>query len=109
MSGRESKPAPTLAEVEDLLNGRKNVDPVPILTHRAESRVTGELRMVAIVGCGDKVRDLAKCAEGRTFSVVWYCRQFNRAVQTCMKEYKADESLKDEMRRRYEIILSIFT
>ena len=109
MSGRDNKPAPTPAEVEDLLNSRKNVDPVPILTHKAESRLTGELRMVAIVGCGDKVRDLAKCAEGRTFSVIWYCHQFNRAVQACMKEYRADEPLKDEMRRRYDIISYIFT
>ncbi|PXF42405.1 hypothetical protein BWQ96_07925 [Gracilariopsis chorda] len=88
-------------ELHDLLQSRSNTDPVPILIHRAENRVLRELRDIAVQGCNEHVKRLAECAEGKLLSVVWHCRKYSKAVDACMREFGADEALKDELRRRH--------
>lgn len=87
-------------QLEDLLSSRGSTDPVPILKHRSEDRILRELKQVALKGCDDIVADLARCTEGKLFSVVWKCRQHKRAVDECLRGFSKDDALKNEMRRR---------
>lgn len=95
-------------ELHDLLQSRSNTDPVPILIHKAENRVLRELRDIAVKGCDEHVKRLAECAEGKLLSVVWHCRKYSKAVDACMREFGADEALKDELRRRYFVPMHHF-
>lgn len=91
----------TQAELDDLLASRGSTEMVPILKNQADNVVMRDLKNVALRGCEANVRALAECSEGRTVSVVWYCRAFSKAVDKCMREFRDDEALKDELRRRY--------
>lgn len=93
----------TNEELNELMECRSNRDPVPILIHKAENKVIRELRDIAIKGCDEHVKVLAKCAEGKLISVVWHCRVHSKAVDACMRSYANDKALKDELRRRYVI------
>lgn len=101
MSHQTGRDIVSQAELEDLVAARASRDPVPILKHKADAVVMRRLKDVALRGCEGHVRTLAECSEGRLLSVVWHCRAFSKAVDQCMREYGADEHLKDELRRRY--------
>ncbi|CAN8063778.1 unnamed protein product [Agarophyton chilense] len=88
-------------EFKDIMQNRSSTDPVPVLIHSAENRVTRELRDLAVKGCDEHVRRLAECAEGKLLSVIWHCRKYSKAVDVCMREFGGDEALKDELRRRH--------
>lgn len=106
MSAGEDPPV-TAERLQELLQCRDNPAPVPILKQRAETRVVRDLRDLAVKGCSEQVRALAHCTEGKMLSVIWHCRALSKAVDACMAVYTLDESLKDEMRRRY--VLSFFS
>ena len=101
MSHQAQAPKISDEEFDDLLNSRGNTGPVPILRSRAETRVIRELKEIALKGCDDLVGELARCAQGKVFSVVWKCRSQKQAVDACMRRFAEDQGLQNEMRRRY--------
>lgn len=79
----------------------------PVLKKEAERMVMKKLRELAIEGCGDEVRAFAECASGKMFSVAWKCRDKNKAVKKCMDDFRNDEDLKNELRKRYDCIAAV--
>lgn len=92
----------TQSELEELVEGAEEnaLKAVPVLQHKAENRVSREMREVALRGCARELEAFAACSSGRTLSVVWACRVQNRAMDGCMKTIGRDEVLRNEMRRR---------
>lgn len=95
-------------EFEDLVRWSKSTEVVPILQHKAENRISRQLRDVALRGCSKEIESFAQCARGKTISVAWTCRSLNQAVDKCMKVHGNDEGLRDEMRRRFVFFLILF-
>lgn len=87
-------------QLEDLMQSRSNSSSVPILTHRAEDAMRRQLRDVAMRGCATEIRAFADCAKDKLLSVAWKCHSLNKQVDSCMKKFKEDERLLDELRRR---------
>lgn len=73
----------------------------PVLRKEAERKLMEKMRKVALEGCTEEVKELAECAKGRTFSVVWKCSEEKKIANSCMKAYRENEALKAEMRRKY--------
>lgn len=87
-------------QLEDLMRSRQNDASVPVLTHRAEDVIRRQLRDVAMRGCASEIRAFADCARDKLLSVAWKCHSLNKQVDNCMKKFKEDERLIDELRRR---------
>ncbi|KAI0757150.1 hypothetical protein C8Q80DRAFT_1132243 [Daedaleopsis nitida] len=54
------------------------------LSRREEETLLKKAKESALKQCDSVVKAFAECAEGRTFSVAWECRQKYKAVQDCM-------------------------
>lgn len=91
----------TEEQLQDLLQARTNTEDVPILSHRAEDSVRRQLRDIALRGCASEILKFAECASGKVITVLWKCRSENREVADCMKQFKNDDALRDEIRRRF--------
>lgn len=98
---RNEKVATTDEELEGILQARQNTDAVPILKRNAEDRIRRKLRDVAMKACSKELGEFAECAKGRTLSIAFACRQLNKAVDTCMKTFANEETIQDELRRRF--------
>jgi len=73
----------------------------PVLRKEAERRLMEKLRKIAMEGCTEEIRAFAQCAQGKTVSVAWKCREPSGKARACMESYKQDEKLKAEMRRAH--------
>lgn len=87
-------------QLEDLMQARQNSASVPVLTHRAEDAIRRQLRDVAMRGCAAEIKEFAECAKDKLLSVAWKCHSLNKQVDMCMKKFKEDERLTEELRRR---------
>ncbi|TFK94358.1 hypothetical protein K466DRAFT_476721 [Polyporus arcularius HHB13444] len=54
------------------------------LSRREEETLLKQTKANALKECDAIVKEFALCAEGRTLSVAWECRQKYKAVQDCM-------------------------
>ncbi|KAI0724400.1 hypothetical protein C8T65DRAFT_704275 [Cerioporus squamosus] len=54
------------------------------LSRREEETLLKQTKANALKECDPVVKEFAQCAEGRTFSVAWECRQKYKVVQDCM-------------------------
>ncbi|RPD63098.1 hypothetical protein L226DRAFT_607084 [Lentinus tigrinus ALCF2SS1-7] len=63
------------------------------LSRREEETLLKQTKANALKECDPVVKEFAQCAEGRTFSVAWECRQKYKAVQDCMLQYTGPEAM----------------
>ncbi|KAK3111193.1 hypothetical protein LTR53_013797 [Teratosphaeriaceae sp. CCFEE 6253] len=61
-------------------------NPLP-LSSSQESQVKELYHKRVRTKCADEVRDFASCCTSRTFTATIMCRQQQRAMNTCMKQY----------------------
>ncbi len=76
----------------------------PVLRKEAERRLVEKLRKIAIDACSEEIKQFAECAQGKTLSVAWKCREPNQVAKACMNKFKEDESLKSKMRLEYVFV-----
>jgi COX assembly mitochondrial protein 1 len=75
-------------------------EPMPVLKKSAENEVMRQVKEVAKKDCGEYIRALAECVQGRMVSVAWACRASNRDLRNCMKAVVNDEKTRDDVRRQ---------
>ncbi|KAI0762838.1 hypothetical protein C8Q74DRAFT_1292281 [Fomes fomentarius] len=63
------------------------------LSRREEETLLKKTKESALKECDPVVKEFALCAEGRTFSVAWECRQKFKALQDCMQQYTSPEAM----------------
>lgn len=63
------------------------------LSRREEETLLKQTKASALKECDPVVKEFALCAEGRTFTVAWECRQKYKAVQDCMLQYTGPEAM----------------
>ncbi|KAK1927688.1 hypothetical protein DB88DRAFT_478891 [Papiliotrema laurentii] len=70
------------------------------LSRREENEVMDQAKAEATAACQDTIKAFAQCAEGRTFSMGWTCKDHLRAMRSCMRE-AVPESRIDEIKLDY--------
>ncbi|KAF6250927.1 hypothetical protein COO60DRAFT_1705256 [Scenedesmus sp. NREL 46B-D3] len=70
------------------------------VSRAAEDKLTYKLGLAAEVKCASLIQAYNGCAEGRTISAAWACRDAYRASQVCIAEYVNKPNI-EEMKRRW--------
>jgi len=63
------------------------------LSRREEETLLKTTKARALRECDPVVKEFAECANGRTISVAWACRDFLQKVQSCMVQYTGPEPM----------------
>ncbi|CAO1613565.1 unnamed protein product [Sympodiomycopsis kandeliae] len=63
------------------------------LSNREEDAMMKQVRAQAVQTCDPVVKKFAECAQGRTVSVVWACREENRAFKDCLAQHMSNDAL----------------
>ena len=73
----------------------------PVLRKEAERQLVAKLREIAIDACSEEIKQFADCAQGKTISVAWKCREPNQIARACMNKFKENDKLRSKMRLEY--------
>ncbi|XP_010558552.1 PREDICTED: uncharacterized protein DDB_G0275933 [Tarenaya hassleriana] len=67
---------------------------------KVEEALRSKMKAKALKECDHYTSKYAQCATGRTFSVVWKCRNQAKELNACLHQYTNDGVL-EEMKREY--------
>ncbi|BGP31211.1 hypothetical protein JCM10296v2_002975 [Rhodotorula toruloides] len=70
------------------------------LSRKEEEAIVALCKTEALRACEADVANFSACAQGRTVSVAWSCREQFRAMQACMKPHMSEEKI-DAAKRRF--------
>eukprot|EP00882_Tetradesmus_deserticola_P006757 GHRQ01007112.1.p2 GENE.GHRQ01007112.1~~GHRQ01007112.1.p2 ORF type:complete len:108 (+),score=51.57 GHRQ01007112.1:129-452(+) len=70
------------------------------VSRAAEDKLTYKLGLAAEVKCAALIAAYNGCAQGRTISAAWACRDAYAASQACITEYVNKPNI-EEMKRRW--------
>ncbi|KDE09089.1 hypothetical protein MVLG_00806 [Microbotryum lychnidis-dioicae p1A1 Lamole] len=70
------------------------------LSRNEEAKVLAQCKIDALRHCEVETASFSECAEGRTVSVAWKCRQQFRVMQACMAVHMTEEK-QDQAKLRY--------
>ncbi|KAK6338846.1 hypothetical protein TWF696_009654 [Orbilia brochopaga] len=82
-----------------------SANPLPLSAaqeHQVREQYHANVRAI----CAEEIRRYAECARGRTFSMVWTCREQQRAMNSCMvanaTQEEQDRAREEWFRKRLE-------
>ncbi|GAY43930.1 hypothetical protein CUMW_078360 [Citrus unshiu] len=67
---------------------------------KVEEALRSKMKQKALKECDQYTSKYAQCASGRTFSVVWKCREQAKELNNCLHQYTNDTVL-EEMKKEY--------
>ncbi|TEB39257.1 hypothetical protein FA13DRAFT_460431 [Coprinellus micaceus] len=83
-----------------VIRHRRQAAGMNALSRREEDTLAKVTKARALRECDPVVKAFAKCAEGRTVSVAWACKEPLKVVQECMMQYTAPEPM-EAIRKEY--------
>mmetsp|Transcript_14400 Transcript_14400/g.43542 ORF Transcript_14400/g.43542 Transcript_14400/m.43542 type:complete len:97 (+) Transcript_14400:345-635(+) len=69
------------------------------ITKKAEESLIYKLKQHAMKKCESRAKAYAECAEGRTVSVVWACREHLNDLNACLKQCTGADTQQQLFRR----------
>lgn len=70
------------------------------LKKKVEEALRSKMKARALKECDHYVALFSECAQGRTFSVVWSCREQAKKMNECLHQYTNDQVL-EEYKKNY--------
>ncbi|KAF5749916.1 hypothetical protein HS088_TW03G00243 [Tripterygium wilfordii] len=67
---------------------------------KVEEALRSKMKQKALKECDQYTAKYAQCSTGRTFSVVWKCRQQAKELNQCLHQFTNDAVL-EEMKKEY--------
>ncbi|KAK4057916.1 hypothetical protein OIO90_001135 [Microbotryomycetes sp. JL221] len=63
------------------------------LSRNEEAKILAQCKLDALQSCREPVAEFTACAEGKTVSVAWKCRQEFKLMQACMKKEMTEQRI----------------
>ncbi|WFD40577.1 uncharacterized protein MJAP1_003565 [Malassezia japonica] len=64
-----------------------------VMSNREYDRFLKDKKLEAFKRCDPLVQEFVHCSQNRLLSVAWACRQQNRNMFNCLREYMSDEAM----------------
>ncbi|KAJ9084932.1 hypothetical protein DSO57_1019108 [Entomophthora muscae] len=71
-----------------------------VLSNYEENEVLNRVKKIARESCHTEILNFAECSKGRTFSVIWSCREVFDIMNKCTSQY-TNRKFSEEQKLQY--------